>query len=76
MNPSDAEAIALQHMANQIKLQYCPSERVPTTFYNFNADQYHVFVIEDPRNLGIGGDRYIAVNKVDGSIRDLGFTGE
>jgi hypothetical protein len=76
MNPSDAEAIALQHMANQIKLHYCPSERVPTTFYNFNADQYHIFSVEDSHNLGVGGSRYVAVNKVDGSIRDLGLHGE
>lgn len=75
MNAVDAEAIALKQLENQLKLHYCIGKKIPTKFYNFNADEYHIFMIEDPNSLRVGGDRYVAVNKVDGSIRDLGFNG-
>lgn len=76
MNPSDAETIALQQLTKEIRLHYCTGEKVPSSFYNFNADEYHVFSVEDSHNLRVGGGRYVAVNKTDGSIRNLGFTGE
>jgi hypothetical protein len=47
MNVSDAEVIALQKLESQIKLHYCIGENVPSRFYNFNADEYHIFLLKN-----------------------------
>jgi len=76
MNIPESKVIAQQWLGSQTKLHYCAEAEIPKTLYNFDADKHHVLYVEDPQQSSVGSGRYIAVNKIDGSVTDLGFHGE
>lgn len=76
MDVSEAETVAREWLANNIDLRHCTGPKVPRTSYNFAPDLHHLFLVTDPGQPRIGGDRYIAVNKQNGSVTDLGCSGE
>lgn len=76
MDVCEAETAARKWLASNIDLRHCTGPKVPRTFYNFDPAQHHVFLVTDLGQFHIGGDRYIAVNKQNGSVIDLGYSGE
>ncbi len=76
MSASDAETAIRQWFASRLRIQLCTGSDIPRALYNFDPAMHHLFRVSETEQLRIGGSRYIAVNKQDGSISDLGLNGE
>ena len=77
-NITENEAIrfATEHVCQRIKLELL--REIPPTCALYGYDPLMEFLVSYSlsRDNQVGGSNYLAVSKNDGSVRNLGFSGE
>jgi len=73
-----AGAQALDFLSRRYResLRLGPVDSLPTPVYGFDPAGWHLFVISERTSSRTGADRYVAVSKSTGEVRDLGRLGE
>jgi sorbitol-specific phosphotransferase system component IIA len=76
MDKNTACTLARNFLSEKIALTFHETPPAELALYNFKPDDEFLFSYKLGGVQAIGGTDYIAVSKVSGGVRELGFLGE
>lgn len=76
MDSEQAKARVHEFLCQSIEINYCPEPLDNVSHYEFNPAKEYLFTFKLFGYGSVGSSEYVAIDRVSGEVRYLGFQGE